>query len=50
MSQFDLKFDLKTKVDNSNCISQSIDFALYLEKYFMYKQHTISIAKNYDLK
>ena len=39
MSEYDLKFDLKTKATDTY-ISQSSDFAFYLEKYFIYKYHT----------
>ena len=46
MSRYDPKFDLKIKVGHSDLYSQAIDFALYLEKYFLYKQYSFRVSFN----
>ena len=43
MSQYDLKFDLKTKQVKLTSISWVSDFVFFLEEYFMYKHHTFQL-------
>ena len=49
MSQYNPKFDLKLDVGTVTYISQSSNFALYLEEYFMYKHQTYGLCQ-YDPK